>query len=148
MAKSLNEVRLIGHIGADPETRYQGNGKAVTEMRLATTDSWKDEHGQKQERTEWHRVAFFGKLAEIAGEYLSKGRQVFIAGELRTDKFTDREGVERYSTKVVANDLIMLGGAPASKESAPARSRQSRPAANAARDALNQPEGPRDDIPF
>lgn len=147
MAKSLNMVQLIGHLGADPETRYQGNGSAITEARVATTDSWTDKTGQKQERTEWHRVAFFGRLAEVAGEYLSKGRQVYIQGALRTDKYTDREGVERYSTKIVVEDLQMLGGG--GEKPAKQRERTSRPAANAARDAMgNDGFGEGDDVPF
>lgn len=145
MAKSLNMVQLIGHLGADPETRYQANGAAVAEIRVATTDSWTDKQGQKQERTEWHRCVFHGRLAEVAGEYLSKGRQVYIKGELRTDKYTDREGIERYSTKIVVDDLQMLGAAPGK----PASNRRTtgRAAANAAQNAMGNDEGD-GDVPF
>ena len=96
MARGVNKVILVGNLGADPETRYTANGGAITSIRIATSESWTDKQtGQKQERTEWHRVKFFGKLAEIAGEYLKKGRQVYVEGSLRTDKYTDKEGVKR-----------------------------------------------------
>jgi single-strand DNA-binding protein len=111
MARGVNKVILVGTLGADPETRYTAGGGAITKIRIATNESWTDKQtGQKQERTEWHRVVFFGKLAEIAGEYLKKGRQVYVEGALRTDKYTDKEGVERYSTDVIANEMQMLGG--------------------------------------
>ncbi|HQX24166.1 MAG TPA: single-stranded DNA-binding protein [Pseudomonadota bacterium] len=111
MAKGVNKVILVGNLGADPETRYTANGGAITTIRIATSDSWTDKAtGQKQERTEWHRVKFFGKLAEIAGEYLKKGRQVYVEGAIRTDKYTDKEGVEKFSTEIVANEMQMLGG--------------------------------------
>jgi single-strand DNA-binding protein len=111
MARGVNKVILVGTLGADPETRYTANGGAITSIRIATNESWTDKQtGQKQERTEWHRVKFFGKLAEIAGEYLKKGRQVYVEGSLRTDKYTDKEGVERYSTDIIANEMQMLGG--------------------------------------
>jgi single-strand DNA-binding protein len=111
MARGVNKVILVGTLGADPETRYTANGGAITSIRIATNESWTDKQtGQKQERTEWHRVKFFGKLAEIAGEYLKKGRQVYVEGSLRTDKYTDKEGIERYSTDIVANEMQMLGG--------------------------------------
>src|SRR5690349_8673584 len=112
MARGVNKVILIGNLGADPETRYTANGGAITQIRLATSESWKDKNtGQMQERTEWHRVKFFGRLAEIAGEYLKKGKQVYIEGSIRTDKYTDKEGVERYATDIIANEMQMLGGA-------------------------------------
>jgi len=112
MARGVNKVILIGTLGADPETRYTANGGAITSIRIATNESWTDKQtGQKQERTEWHRVKFFGRLAEIAGEYLKKGRQVYVEGSLRTDKYTDKEGVERYSTDIIANEMQMIGGA-------------------------------------
>ena len=111
MARGVNKVILIGNLGADPETRYSASGTAFCSISVATTDSWKDKQtGERQEKTEWHRVKFFGRLAEIAGEYLKKGRQVYIEGSLRTDKYTDKEGVERYSTDIVANEMQMLGG--------------------------------------
>jgi len=111
MAGSINKVILVGNLGADPETRYTANGGAITNIRLATSENWKDKQtGENQERTEWHRVVLFGKLGEIAGEYLKKGRQVYIEGSLRTNKYTDKEGVERYSTDIVASEMQMLGG--------------------------------------
>src|SRR5690348_72147 len=111
MARGVNKVILVGNLGADPETRYSASGTAMCTIRIATTDSWKDKQtGERQERTEWHRIKFFGRLAEIAGEYLKKGRQVYIEGALRTDKYTDKDGVERYTTDVIANEMQMLGG--------------------------------------
>ena len=110
MARGVNKVILIGNLGADPETRYTANGGAITTIRLATSESWTDKAGAKQERTEWHRVKFFGKLAEIAGEYLKKGRQVYVEGAIRTDKYTGQDGVEKFSTEIVANEMQMLGG--------------------------------------
>ena len=106
---SVNKVILVGNLGADPETRYMPSGDAVTTIRLATTDRFKDKSGEKQERTEWHRVVFFGKLAEIAGEYLKKGRSVYVEGSLRTREW-EKDGVKRYSTEIVANEMQMLGG--------------------------------------
>jgi single-strand DNA-binding protein len=113
MARGINKVILVGTLGADPETRYTGGGQAITSIRIATSESWKDKTtGEKQERTEWHRVKFFGRLAEIAGEYLKKGGQVYVEGRLQTDKYTDKHGVERYSTDIIANEMQMLGGKP------------------------------------
>ena len=112
MARGVNKVILIGNLGADPETRYTSSGTAITSLRIATSEQWTDKQsGERQERTEWHRVKLFGKLAEIAGEYLKKGRQVYIEGSLRTDKYTDKDGIERFSTDIVANDMQMIGGA-------------------------------------
>ena len=111
MAKGVNKVILVGNLGADPETRYTQSGSAVTTVRVATSESWKDKQtGQMQERTEWHRVKFFGRLAEIAGEYLRKGRQIYVEGSIRTDKFTGNDGQEKYFTEIVANEMQMLGG--------------------------------------
>ncbi len=107
---SLNKVLLIGNLGADPEIRYMPSGDAIANLRIATTDTWKDKGGEKQERTEWHRVALFGKLAEIAGEYLKKGSAVYIEGRIQTRKWQDKEGQERYTTEIVANEMKMLGG--------------------------------------
>ena len=106
---SVNKVILVGNLGKDPETRYMSNGEAVTNITLATTDTWKDKNGEKQEKTEWHRVTFYRKLAEIAGEYLKKGRQVYVEGRLETRKWTDKTGADRYTTEVIANDMKMLG---------------------------------------
>ena len=106
---SVNKVILIGNLGRDPETRYMSNGDAVTNIALATTEVWKDKNGEKQEKTEWHRVTFYRKLAEIAGEYLKKGRSVYVEGRLETRKWTDKNGVERYTTEIIATDMKMLG---------------------------------------
>jgi single-strand DNA-binding protein len=111
MARGINKVILVGNLGADPEVRYTGSGTAIATLSVATSESWTDKQsGEKQERTEWHRVKLFGRLAEIAGEYLKKGRQIYIEGSLRTDKYTDKQGVERYSTDIVASEMQMLGG--------------------------------------
>jgi len=111
---SINKVILIGNLGKDPETRYMPNGDAVTNITLATTETWKDKTGEKQEKTEWHRITFYRKLAEIAGEYLKKGRSVYIEGRLETRKWTDKSGADRYTTEVIANDMKMLGSKPGS----------------------------------
>ena len=111
MARGINKVILIGNLGADPETRAMPSGTTVANLRVATSESWRDKQsGEQQERTEWHRVALFGRLAEIAGEYLRKGSQVYIEGSLRTRKWQDKQGNDRYSTEIVGNDLQMLGG--------------------------------------
>ena len=139
MARGINKVILIGNLGADPETRYMPSGSAVTNLRLATSESWKDKQsGEQQERTEWHRVAMFGRLAEIAAEYLRKGSQVYIEGSLRTRKWQDKDGNDRWSTEVIANEMQMLGGR--AEVSAPARSAPAAVAESA--DAFD------DDIPF
>jgi single-strand DNA-binding protein len=106
---SVNKVILIGNLGRDPETRYTTGGDAVTNLRIATTEAWKDKSGEKQEKPEWHTVVLFGRLAEIAGEYLKKGRPVYIEGRLQTRKYTDKEGVEKYSTEIVADRMQLLG---------------------------------------
>jgi single-strand DNA-binding protein len=115
--RGINKVILVGNVGADPEVRYSQSGAALTTISVATSESWKDKDGNMQERTEWHRVKFFGRLAEIAGEYLKKGRQVYIEGRLRTEKYTDKAGVEKYSTDVIAEEMQMLGGAQNSDQS-------------------------------
>jgi single-strand DNA-binding protein len=145
MARGVNKVILIGNLGADPETRYTPSGTAITSIRIATSESWKDKQtGEQQERTEWHRIDFFGRLAEIAGEYLKKGRQVYVEGRIRTDEY-EKDGVKRYSTKVVADEMQMLGGKEGGgegggggyggggerRERGPARGPQSAPARSA-----------------
>jgi len=110
MARGINKVILVGNLGNDPDTKYTQSGMAVTRISLATTSVRKDREGNQQERTEWHRVVFFGKLGEIAGEYLRKGSQVYVEGELRYDKYTGQDGVEKYTTDIVANEMQMLGG--------------------------------------
>lgn len=153
MARGVNKVTLIGNLGADPDTRYSASGSAVCTLSVATTDSWMDKQtGQRQERTEWHRVKVFGKLAEICQEYLRKGRQVYIEGSLRTSKYTGKDGVERYSTDIVARDMQMLGG-PGGNEGGGPPPRSSAPARAPAGQAPSGP-GPDDagfeddDIPF
>ncbi|MCW4453419.1 single-stranded DNA-binding protein [Flavobacterium sp. MXW15] len=110
MARGINKVILVGNLGNDPDTKYTQSGMAVTRISLATTSVRKDRDGNQQERTEWHRVVFFGKLGEIAGEYLRKGSQVYVEGSLRYDKYTGQDGVEKYSTDIVADEMQMLGG--------------------------------------
>ena len=111
MARGVNKAILIGHLGRDPEVRYSPSGAAVANVSIATTESWKDKQsGEQQERTEWHRVVFFGRLAEIVGEYLKKGSQVYVEGRLQTRKWQDKDGNDRYTTEVVAADMQMLGG--------------------------------------
>ncbi|MDX1461125.1 MAG: single-stranded DNA-binding protein, partial [Xanthomonadales bacterium] len=110
MARGINKVILVGNLGADPETRYSASGTAVTKIRIATSDVWKDKQtGEQQERTEWHRITFFGRLAEIAGEYLRKGSQVYVEGKLQTSSY-EKEGQTHYSTDIIANEMQMLGG--------------------------------------
>ena len=107
---SVNKVIIVGNLGRDPETRYMPSGDAMTSITVATTDSWKDKAtGEKKEQTEWHRITFFGKLAEIAGQYLKKGSQVYVEGSLRTRKYTDKDGVEKYATDIKADSMQMLG---------------------------------------
>ena len=119
MARGVNKVILVGNLGNDPETKYMPSGDAVTNLSVATSESWKDKQsGEQKDRTEWHRVAMFGRLAEIAAEYLRKGSQVYIEGKIRTRKWQDQQGNDRYSTEVIANEMQMLGsrggsGAPA-----------------------------------
>jgi single-strand DNA-binding protein len=111
MARGINKVILVGNLGADPETRAMPSGATVSNIRIATSESWKDRtSGEQQERTEWHRVVLFGRLGEIAAEYLKKGSQVYIEGSLRTRKWQDKQGQDRYSTEIVANEMQMLGG--------------------------------------
>lgn len=109
---SVNKVILIGNLGKDPETKYMSSGDAVTNITLATTESWKDKNGEKQQKTEWNRVTFYRKLAEIAGQYLKKGSPVYVEGKLETRKWTDKNGVDRYTTEIIATDMKMLGGKP------------------------------------
>lgn len=111
MGKGVNKVILVGNLGADPEVRYTNSGTAIASFTVATSDTWVDKQsGEKQERTEWHRVKAFGKLGEICGEYLAKGRQVYIEGQIRTEKYTDKQGVEKYATDIIAAEVQFLGG--------------------------------------
>jgi single-strand DNA-binding protein len=157
MARGINKVILIGNLGADPETRAMPSGTTVANLRVATSESWRDKQtGEQQERTEWHRVALFGRLAEIAGEYLRKGSQVYIEGSLRTRKWQDKQGNERYSTEIVGNELQMLGGrgggggAPAGAEGGGGRSREPQPAFSeeSSGGGVSRSEEFDDDIPF
>jgi single-strand DNA-binding protein len=151
---SVNKVIIVGNLGRDPETRYLPSGEAVTNISVATTDTWKDKtSGEKKEATEWHRVAFFGKLAEIAGQYLKKGSSVYVEGRLRTRKWQDKEGQERYTTEIIADAMQMLGGRQGMGD-APARDYDSAPASAPARKpAAEKPAASGfgdmdDDIPF
>jgi len=153
-SRGVNKVILVGNLGRDPETRYMPSGSAVTNLRIATSEQWKDKTtGENQERTEWHSVAMFGKLAEIAAEYLRKGSQVYIEGKLRTRKYQDKtDGKDRYSTEIIADEMQMLGskggggaGVPASE----APRRQSSAVADADTGGGGPPSGDfDDDIPF
>ena len=166
MARGINKVILVGNLGNDPDVKYTQSGMAVTRISLATTSVRKDRDGNSQERTEWHRVVFFGKLGEIAGEYLRKGSQVYVEGEIRYDKYTGQDGVEKYTTDIVANEMQMLGGRAGGsgegggyaergerpQRSAPPR-RESAPAQRAPAPAASQAGGgfddfADDDIPF
>jgi single-strand DNA-binding protein len=117
---SVNKVILVGNLGRDPEVRYMPEGGAITNISIATTSTWKDKAGEKQEATEWHRVVFFNKLAEIAGEYLKKGSQVYVEGRLRTRKWQDKDGQDKYTTEVTADAMQMLGGRQGMGEGGPA----------------------------
>ena len=111
MARGINKVILVGNLGNDPDVRYTASGSSVANVSLATTDSWKDkESGEMQDRTEWHRIVFFGRLAEIVAQYLKKGAQIYVEGRLQTRKWQDRDGNDRYTTEIVANEMQMLGG--------------------------------------
>ena len=122
MARGINKVTLVGNAGGDCQMHYTTTGTAIATLNIATSESWKDKNsGEQQERTEWHRCKCFGKLAEIAGEFVKKGRQVFIEGKLRTEKYTDKEGVERYSTDVIVDELLLLGGDPNRDRAAPSQ---------------------------
>lgn len=148
MARGINKVILVGNLGADPDVRYSASGSAVTRINVATTDAWRDKQsGEQQERTEWHRVVFFGRLAEIAAEYLRKGQQVYIEGSLRTSSY-EKEGQKHYSTDIIANEMQMLGGRPGGSSgefgsrNSQAAGGQPAPASSSVSDDFD------DDIPF
>jgi single-strand DNA-binding protein len=153
---SVNKVIIVGNLGADPETKYLPSGDAVTNIRVATTDKWKDKaSGEMKEATEWHRIAFFGRLATIAGEYLKKGSQVYVEGSLRTRKWQDKDGQDRYSTEIRADVMQMLGrregsGEPREQREArgPAESRAAEPKPAAAKKPAGKFDDMEDDIPF
>lgn len=155
---SVNKAILIGRLGKDPETRYMTNGEAVTNVSLATSENYKDKSGEKQERTEWHNLVFYRRLAEIAGEYLKKGSMIYVEGRIQTRKWQDKEGKDRYTTEIVVNEMTMLGSKSAGggsfevvenqghSSSAPARSAPAaKPAAPAAKGNFDNFD---DDIPF
>lgn len=150
MARGVNKVILIGNLGNDPETKYMPSGNAVTNLTIATSESWKDKQtGQPVERTEWHRVVFFNRLAEIAGEYLRKGSKIYIEGSLRTRKWKDKQGVERYTTEIVASEMQMLDSRADGQSSGPAPKQQQA----APQQSSHPPPAPGiddfdDDIPF
>jgi single-strand DNA-binding protein len=150
-ARGVNKVILIGNLGKDPEVRYMPSGGAVANVTVATNETWKDKQsGEQQERTEWHNVVFYNRLAEIVGEYLRKGSQVYLEGSLRTKKWQDKSGNDRYTTEVIANEMQMLGGRGSDMGAAPMPKRQSAspaaaPGSNA---AMGADESFDDDIPF
>ena len=158
MARGINKAILIGNLGNDPDIRYTASGTAIANISLATAESWRDkESGEQQERTEWHRVVFFGRLAEIVGEYLRKGSQVYVEGRIQTRKWQDKEGNDRYTTEVVANEMQMLGsrGGAGANYNAPANAPTNHPQNKAAPDkpAATSPNAAPaddfdDDIPF
>jgi single-strand DNA-binding protein len=143
MARGINKVIVLGNLGSDPDARYMPNGNAVTNISVATTNSWKDkESGERQEETEWHRVVFFGRLAEIVSEYLKKGSQVYVEGRLKTRKWEDKEGNDRWTTEIVANDMQMLGERISSSSNSDSLSSPKRSGSEFATDDFD------DDIPF
>ena len=149
MARGVNKVILVGNCGKDPETRYSPSGSGVTKISIATSESWRDKQtGEQQERTEWHNVVFFGRLAEIAGEYLRKGSQVYIEGSLRTNKWQDKNGQDRYTTEIVANEMQMLGsrGGSGGGDYQPSNQQSSAPAKKPEPALVD--DGFDDDIPF
>jgi single-strand DNA-binding protein len=152
MARGINKVILVGNLGNDPDQKFTQAGMAITRISLATTSVRKDKDGNQQERTEWHRVVFFGKLGEIAGEYLRKGSTVYVEGALKYDKYTGQDGVEKYSTDIVANEMQMLGGRQegnggGSNSGVPARQRPARATDNVP-SAADSMADLADDIPF
>ena len=153
MARGINKVILVGHLGNDPEVRHSGSGAAIANISLATSEAWKDKQtGEQNERTEWHRVVMFNRLGEIAGEYLRKGSLVYIEGKLQTRKWQDKDGQDRYSTEVVANEMQMLGGKGEGSQNnqAPQQNNQPPQTANAPRTNSNGTPAPGfdDDVPF
>jgi single-strand DNA-binding protein len=152
MARGVNKVILVGNLGQDPEVKYMPSGGAVCNVSLATADSWKDKNsGERQERTEWHRVVFFNRLAEITGEYLRKGSQVYVEGRLQTREWQDKDGQKRYTTEIVANEMQMLGGRGGSSgfdDSVPPRTSAASTSSSQARRQDAPAEEFDDDIPF
>ena len=147
MARGINKVILVGNLGNDPDVRYTQDGRAIANISLATSDSWKDKNtGETVDRTEWHRVVFFNRLGEIVAEYLKKGSQIYVEGRLQTRKWQDKEGNDRYTTEIVANEMQMLGGrSSGGSYEAPARDNSAPPAENTAAPVDDNFD---DDIPF
>jgi len=150
MARSINKVILIGHLGGDPEVRYATSGEAIASVSLATSEVWKDREGEKQERTEWHRLKFFRRLAEIAGEHLKKGMLVYVEGKINSNKYTDREGVERISYGIVVDQLSMLSSKDGGGEHGRQRDSDNRPSSSGRPPQGSAPQQSfeDDDIPF
>ncbi|MAZ44338.1 MAG: single-stranded DNA-binding protein [Legionellales bacterium] len=149
-SRGINKVILVGNIGADPEVRYMPSGGAVASVTLATSETWKDKQtGQNQERTEWHRVVFFNRLAEVVGEYLRKGAKLYVEGSLRTRKWQDKSGNDRYTTEIVASEMQMLDGKGGNNAGAPpAQSRNAPASNNAPEPSMSSDADFDDDIPF
>ena len=140
---SVNKAILVGRLGKDPEVRYMTNGDAVANVSLATSETWKDKNGEKQDRTEWHHLIFYRRLAEIAGEYLKKGSQIFVEGRIQTRKWQDKEGKDRYTTEIIVNEMKMLGSKPSDDSSpAPQQKTTAEPAGKGNFDNFD------DDVPF
>jgi len=149
MARGINKVIVVGNLGQDPDTRYMPSGSAVTNITVATNESWKDKQtGEQKDRTEWHKVAFFGRLAEIAAEYLRKGSQVYVEGKLRTRKWQDKDGNDRYTTEIVADEMQMLGGRGGAGGGAPMRNDAPSQGAPSSPPPQGSSDDFDDDIPF
>lgn len=150
MSRGVNKAIIVGRLGNDPDIRYTQNGTAVATLSLATTERWKNQQGNYEERTEWHRVVYFGRLAEVCGEYLRKGSQIYVEGSLRTNKYTDRNGIERYSTEINGREMQMLGGG--NQQTAGAYQQQnapqSKPMENMGADDFEDFDKADPDIPF
>ena len=144
-SRGVNKVILIGNLGADPEVRHMPNGNPVASLRVATTERWKDQSGQAQERTEWHRVSVFGKLAEIAGQYLRKGSSIYLEGSIRTRKWQDKEGIDRYTTEIIAREFTMLGNG---REGSNNQAASATDTSNASLEPVSDNDDIEDDMPF
>ncbi len=154
-SRGVNKVILVGNLGQDPEVRYMPSGGAVTNVNLATSETWKDKQtGEQQERTEWHRVVFFNRLAEVVGEYLAKGSQIYVEGQIRTRKWQDSDGQDRYTTEIVAKEMQMLGGRSGGRDggggrdASPANGRRAAPPVDRQPPDQSYQMDPDDDIPF
>jgi single-strand DNA-binding protein len=156
MAAGVNKAILVGHLGADPDMRYTPSGQGVCELRIATSESWNDKNGQRQERTEWHRIVVWGKRAEICSKYLSKGRQVYVEGRIQTRNYDDKEGHKRYITEIIASDVQFLGGGKSEGDRSRSQSQDAPPPPSdsdfggygGGSSSGGGGAGPDDDIPF